>query len=117
MIVGSAHRVLRVVVLVHITTFGLVVTTVVPSVVIAVNQPESIRQAIPNVLVIEHHGELDFASELAIGEAHTGADARRFLMQVVQVIVSRVDEADVAAIVGKTYRLARRFAHHRSVHL
>ena len=55
-------------------------TTVVPSMVIAVNQPESVSQAVPDVLVVEHHGELDFATELAIGEAHAGADARRFLV-------------------------------------
>ena len=85
--------------------------------VIAVNQPESVSQAVPDVLVVEHHGELDFATELTIGKAHTGPYARRFLVQIVQVIIAWVDETDVTAIVSKADGLARRFAHHRPVHL
>ena len=48
--------------------------------VITINQPKGIGQAIPDVLVVEHHGELDFTTELAIGETHSGADACRLLM-------------------------------------
>ena len=117
MVIGMTLWSFRVIIFIDIATFCVIVAAVIPGMVVTIDEPEGVSQPVPDVFIVKHHWELDFSGEFTVSEAHAGADACGFFVQVIKVVISRVDEADVAAIVGYADSLAWGLGNHGIVHL